>query len=140
LNIKEFLYLETKIMILNIFSDKNLFNLYFYLKNASNTHFNTHFSTHSLWLVKIHTGPTKFIWDLHDLVRPVWILTNQRECVEKCVAIIPFLFCMLDVIPTMLLIIYLKKYALQNPYCIWIKKTPLYISTIFIFDLSSYFH
>jgi len=32
-------------------------------RNASNTHSNTHFSTHSLWLVKIHMGPTKFIWD-----------------------------------------------------------------------------
>jgi len=45
----------------------------------------THFSTHSLWLVKIHMGPTKFIWDPHVLVEPMWILTNQRECVGKCV-------------------------------------------------------
>jgi len=51
------------------------------MRNASNTHF----STHSLWLVKIHMGPTKFIWDLHDLVGLMWILTNQRECVGKCV-------------------------------------------------------
>jgi len=28
--------------------------------------------------------PTKFIWDPHDLVRPMLILTNQKECVEKC--------------------------------------------------------
>jgi len=42
-------------------------------------------STHSLWLVEIHMGPTKFIWDPHDLVGLMWILTNQRECVEKCV-------------------------------------------------------
>jgi len=54
-------------------------------RNASDTHTNTHFSTHSIWLVKIHMGPTKFIWDPHALVGPMWILTNQRECVEKCV-------------------------------------------------------
>jgi len=54
-------------------------------RNASNTPSNTHFSTHSLWLVEIHMGSTKFIWDPHDLVGPMWILTNQRECVEKCV-------------------------------------------------------
>jgi len=29
--------------------------------------------------------PTKFIWDPHDLVGPMWILTNQKECVGKCV-------------------------------------------------------
>jgi len=29
--------------------------------------------------------PTKYKWDPHDLVGPMWILTNQRECVEKCV-------------------------------------------------------
>ena len=61
-------------------------NLAIYTKrNASNTPSNTYFSTHSLWLVEIHIGPTKFIWDLHDLVRPMWIWTNQRECVENCV-------------------------------------------------------
>jgi len=54
-------------------------------RNASNTPSNTHFSTHPFWLVKIHMGPTKLIWDPHDLVGPMWILTNQRECVEKCV-------------------------------------------------------
>jgi len=30
-------------------------------------------------------GPTKYKWDPHDLVGLMWILTNQRECVEKCV-------------------------------------------------------
>jgi len=43
-------------------------------------------------------GPTKFIWDLHDLVGPMWILTNQRECVEKCVlegVLLAFLFYLL---------------------------------------------
>jgi hypothetical protein len=29
-------------------------------------------------------GLTKFIWDPHDLVGFMWILSNQRECVEKC--------------------------------------------------------
>jgi len=28
---------------------------------------------------------TPSIWDPHDLVEPMWILTNQIECVEKCV-------------------------------------------------------
>jgi len=27
-----------------------------------------YFSTHSFLLVKIYMGPTKFIWDPHDLV------------------------------------------------------------------------
>ena len=49
------------------------------------THLLTHTFQHSLWLVKIHMGPTKFTWDPHDLVGPMWILTNQRECVRKCV-------------------------------------------------------
>jgi len=53
------------------------------------TYILTHFSTHSFWLVKIHMGPTKFIWDPHNLVGLMWILTNQRECVGKCVASIP---------------------------------------------------
>jgi len=55
------------------------------MRNTSNTLFNSYFSTHSLWLVKIYMGPTKLIWDPHDLVRPMWILTNQKKCVEKCV-------------------------------------------------------
>jgi len=54
-------------------------------RNASNTPSNTHFSTHSLWLVKFHMRPIKFIWDSHALVRPMWILINQKKCVEKCV-------------------------------------------------------
>ena len=40
-------------------------------RNASNTHSNTHFSTHSLWLVKIHMGSTKFMWDSYDLEGPM---------------------------------------------------------------------
>jgi len=60
-------------------------HIYIILKNANKTHSNTHFLTHSLWLVKAHMGPTKFIWDLHDLVGPMWVLTNQRECVGECV-------------------------------------------------------
>jgi len=35
-------------------------------------------------------SPTKLIWNPHDLVGLMWILTNQKECVEKrvrmCVA------------------------------------------------------
>jgi len=27
----------------------------------------------------------KFTWDPHDLMGFMWILTNQRECVRKCV-------------------------------------------------------
>ena len=30
-------------------------------------------------------GSTKFIWDSHDLVRLMWILTDQKEYVEKYV-------------------------------------------------------
>ena len=56
-----------------------------YMRNASNTHSNTHFSTHSLWLVKIHMGPTKSCGSHINLVGPMWILTNQRKCVEKYV-------------------------------------------------------
>jgi len=54
-------------------------------RNASNTHSNTHFSTHFFWLVKINTGPIKSCGSHMNLVGPMWILTNQRECVEKCV-------------------------------------------------------
>jgi len=39
--------------------------------------------------------PTKFTWDPHDLVGHMWILTDQKgcveKCVEKCVASIPLL-------------------------------------------------
>jgi len=35
-------------------------------------------------LVKIHIGPTKYKWDPHNLVGPMWILTNQKECIKKC--------------------------------------------------------
>jgi len=31
-------------------------------------------------LVKIHMDLTKFIWDPHDLVWPVWVVTNKRVC------------------------------------------------------------
>jgi len=40
-------------------------------------------------------GPTKYKWDPHDLVGPMWILTNQKECVRKCVlegALLAFFF------------------------------------------------
>jgi len=55
------------------------------MRNASNTPSNTHFSTHSFWLVKIHMGPTKSCGSHINLVGPMWILTNQRGCIEKCV-------------------------------------------------------
>jgi len=29
--------------------------------------------------------PTKFIWDIHNLVGPVWILINKKKCVKKYV-------------------------------------------------------
>jgi len=45
----------------------------------------THIITHFFWLIKIHMRPSKFIWDAHDLVWPMLILTNQKECVAKCV-------------------------------------------------------
>jgi len=53
------------------------------MRNASNTHSNTHFPKQSLWLVKIHMGPTKSCASHINLVEPTWILTSQRECVEK---------------------------------------------------------
>ena len=70
-------------------------NFIFNKRNVSNTHFNTCFPTHSLWLIKIHMGPTKFCGSHINLVSPMWILTNQRECVEKCVlkcVLLAFLF------------------------------------------------
>jgi len=57
----------------------------YFLRNATNTLFNTHFSTHSLWLIKIHIGPTKSCGSYIFLVGHMWILTNQRECGGKCV-------------------------------------------------------
>jgi len=59
--------------------------LYLKMRNASNTHSNTHFSTRSLWLVKIHMGPTKACGSHINLVGSMWILTNQIECIKKCV-------------------------------------------------------
>ena len=53
---------------------------YYSLRNASTTYF----LTHSFWLVKIHMGPTIFLWDPHNLVGLMWIWINQREYVEKC--------------------------------------------------------
>ena len=44
-----------------------------------------HFSTYSFWFVKIHMGPIKSCEFHINLVGPMWILNNQKECVEKCV-------------------------------------------------------
>ena len=101
-----------------------LLHLHIFLRNASNTHFNTHFSTHSLWLIKIHMGPTKFIWDPHDLVGPMWILTNQRECVEKCVlecVLLAFLYILLY----HLLLFYITQYIWEplSLFCTWLSST-----------------
>jgi len=63
-------------------------NNIYYIKrnaNASNIYSNTYFSIHSFWFVKIYMGPIKFTWDPHDFVGPMWILTNQKKCVEKYV-------------------------------------------------------
>ena len=49
------------------------------------TYFNIYFSTHSFWLVKIHIGPTKSCGSHVNLIGPMWILTNQKECIEKYV-------------------------------------------------------
>ena len=41
-------------------------------------------------------GPTKLCGSHINLVGPMWILTNQRECVEKCVlegVLLAFLYC-----------------------------------------------
>jgi len=54
-------------------------------RNTSNTSSNTHFSTHSFWLVKIYIGSTKLCGFHMNLVGFIWISTNQRECVKKCV-------------------------------------------------------
>lgn len=43
----------------------------------------TLFWTVLYWLKFI--DPTKFTWDLHDLVETIWNPTNKRECVEKLV-------------------------------------------------------
>jgi len=53
--------------------------------NASNTLSNTQFSTYSFWMVKIHMSLTKSHGSQINLVDSMWILTNQNECVEKCV-------------------------------------------------------
>jgi len=63
---------------------KSLYSLHNARRGMLATHILKHTFQHT-WLVKIHMGPTKFTWDPHNLVEPVWILTNQRECVEKCV-------------------------------------------------------
>jgi len=72
-------------LMLYVFSLIALVGKIFFWRNVSNTHSNTHFSTHSLWLVKIYMGPTKSCGSYINLVGPMWFLTNQRECVEKCV-------------------------------------------------------
>jgi len=59
--------------------------IYIYMRNASNTHYNTHIPIHSFWLVKTYMGSTKSCESHISLVSPMWILINQRECVEKCV-------------------------------------------------------
>jgi len=56
------------------------------------THLLTHTFQHTLfdWLKFLWDPPNSYgthqiHMDPNDLVGPMWILTNQRECVEKCV-------------------------------------------------------
>jgi len=54
------------------------------------THLLTYTFKHTLfdWL--------KYIWDPHNLMGSMWILIDQRECVEKCVledVFLAFLMC-----------------------------------------------
>jgi len=88
--------------------------------NASNTHFNTHFSAHYLWLVKIHTRPTKYIWDPHDMTRLMWILTHQRECVEKC-ALKCMLLAFLKSLRSLDVVVWIRISGLLD-LCVWILK------------------
>jgi len=72
--------------------------IYIYIWEIVATHLLTHTFQHTL--IKIHMDPTKLIWDPHDLVRLMWILTNQKECVEKCViedVLLAFLYILLTV-------------------------------------------
>jgi len=46
------------------------------------THPLKHYCKHALLLIKIHVRPAKYMWDLHDLVGPMWISSNQRVCVD----------------------------------------------------------
>ena len=88
------------------------FYVIFFKRNASNTPSNTHFSTHSLWLVKIHMGPTKSCGSHINLVGRIWILTNQRECIEKCV---------LEGVLLAFLIFQLRAIKVNTPIFNWIK-------------------
>jgi len=72
---------------------------YTFQRNVSDTHSNTHFSTHYLWLVKSHMGPTKSCGSHINLEGPIWILTNQKKCVEKCMlecVLLTFLYISYD--------------------------------------------
>lgn len=51
------------------------------------THILIHTFQHIFLLVKIHMGPTKSCRFHINLVSLMWILTNQRERLEKCVKI-----------------------------------------------------
>jgi len=46
---------------------------------------NTHFSTHYIWFVIKSTQFAKSYESHIHLMRPIWILINQNECVGKCV-------------------------------------------------------
>jgi len=43
-----------------------------------------HILTYILWLIKIHMGPTKSCGFHVNLVGLMWILTDQKECIKKC--------------------------------------------------------
>jgi len=60
------------------------------MRNASNTPFNT-----------------KFIWNSYNLIGPMWILTNQKKCIEKYVlegVLLAFLliYCTINIEPQQL--------------------------------------
>jgi len=78
-------------------------------RNVNNTHFNVYFSIHFLLLVKIHIGPTKFIWNPHDLVGLMWILTNHIPLYSN---INYFIF------NSLLVIINFLKWIIQNQF-VW---------------------
>jgi len=52
-------------------------------RNVSNTLSNTHFSTHFISLVKIHIGPTKSIWDPHNLMGPMRFLSIKESVLKS---------------------------------------------------------
>jgi hypothetical protein len=77
-----------------IVAEDGLYRLRLEMRNTNNTHFNTYFSTHSLSLVKIYTCPTKTYGSHRYLVGSMWILTNQKECIQKYVlkyVLLPFI-------------------------------------------------